>query len=71
VLAGSGWQAWRPFPLRLAEFGLTGLGDRAGDRSAASEDSTARGHRGTLSERLRLAVVAGGSFSFSKSPVTH
>jgi len=34
VLAGSGWQAWRPFPLRLAEFGLTGLGDRAGDRSA-------------------------------------
>jgi CubicO group peptidase (beta-lactamase class C family) len=34
VLAGSGWQAWRPLPLRLAEFGLTGLGDRAGDGSA-------------------------------------
>ena len=33
-LAGPGWQAWRPLPLRLAEFGLTGLGDRAGGRSA-------------------------------------
>src|SRR5215472_13143460 len=33
-LAGQGWQAWRPFPLRLAEYGLTGLGDRAGDTAA-------------------------------------
>jgi CubicO group peptidase (beta-lactamase class C family) len=33
-LRGSDGKAWRPFPLCLAEFGLTGLGGRAGHRAA-------------------------------------